>query len=397
MKDEGRRMKDEWKTMPLGEFAESVDYGVTASAAEQPIGPKFLRITDIQDGAVDWESVPWCECDTRSASDARLKAGDIVFARTGATTGKSFLIRECPTDAVFASYLIRVRVGAAAEPGFVSHFFQTENYWAQVAKGARGVAQPGVNATTLKALVIPLPPLAEQRRIAEVLDRAEALRAKRRAALAQLDFLTQSLFLDLFGDPVRNERNWPTAKVSELCELVRGSSPRPQGDPQFFGGPVPRLMVADITRDGWLVTPAIDSLTVEGAKRSRPVVAGTVVMAVSGNVGLVSRLAIDACVHDGFVAFAGLDERRCQPGFLLALLHFSKALHDKHKAGAIFINLTTTDIKAMPLPLPPSPLQREFARRVTAVEALKTAQRASLAELDALFATLQHRAFRGEL
>jgi type I restriction enzyme S subunit len=120
-------------------------------------------------------------------------------------------------------------------------------------------------------------------------------------------------------------------------------------------------------------------------------------MAVSGNIGLVSRLAIDACVHDGFVAFTQLDESQCEPGFLLALLHYSKALHEKHKAGAIFINLTTTDIKAMQLPLPPITLQREFARRVRAVEKLKTVQRVSLAELDALFATLQHRAFRGEL
>lgn len=165
----------------------------------------------------------------------------------------------------------------------------------------------------------------------------------------------------------------------------------------FFGGPVPRLMVADITRDGWLVTPSIDSLTIEGAKRSRPVPRGTVVMAVSGNIGLVSRLAIDACVHDGFVAFAGLDESKCEPGFLLATLHLSKALHDKNKAGAIFINLTTTDIKAMSLPLPPIQLQRDFARRIAAVEKLKATHRASLAELDALFASLQHRAFRGEL
>jgi type I restriction enzyme, S subunit len=190
-----------WKTKSLGELAESVDYGVTASATQQPVGPKFLRITDIQDGTVNWESVPWCECDDRSSSEARLKPGDIVFARTGATTGKTFLIRECPTDTVFASYLIRVRVGGSVEPRYVNHFFQTPIYWVQIAKSARGVAQPGVNATTLKTLEIPLPPLAEQRRIAEVLDRAEALRAKRRAALVQLDSLTQSLFLDLFGDP----------------------------------------------------------------------------------------------------------------------------------------------------------------------------------------------------
>jgi len=259
-----------WKTIPLGDFAESVDYGVTASATEQPIGPKFLRITDIQDGAVNWENVPWCECDTRTASDARLKAGDIVFARTGATTGKSFLIRECPTDSVFASYLIRVRVGDAAEPRFVSHFFQTENYWAQVAKGARGVAQPGVNATTLKALQIPLPPLAEQRWIAEVLDRAEALRAKRRAALAQLDSLTQSLFLDLFGDPVSNPKG---VKVVRLADVATRITDGVHQKPNYTETGVPFISVKDITT-GKLIFDQCKFISVEDhekfTKRCKP-------------------------------------------------------------------------------------------------------------------------------
>lgn len=263
--------------------------------------------------------------------------------------------------------------------------------------GFRGAGLRHVSKSYIQSLDVLLPALSEQRRIADLLDRVEAVRARRRAALAQLDTLTQSIFLDMFGDPVRNDKGWSATRVSEICELVRGSSPRPQGDPRFFGGPVPRLMVADITRDGWLVTPKIDSLTVEGAKRSRPVPAGAVVMAVSGNVGVVSRLAIDACVHDGFVAFTDLNESRCEAGFLLALLHFSKALHERHKAGAIFINLTTTDIKAMQLPLPPLTLQREFVRRVTAVEKLMTTQRVSLGALDGLFVSVQHRGFRGKL
>jgi type I restriction enzyme S subunit len=170
--------------VPLGELSRSIDYGVTASAAHEPIGPKFLRITDIQNGSVHWAMVPWCAADARSIRDARLQNGDIVFARTGATTGKSFLIRECPHDAVFASYLIRVRLNDSVDPRYVSHFFQTKNYWSQVALAARGAAQAGVNASTLRAVKVPVVPLLEQRRVADVLDRAEELRAKRRAARA---------------------------------------------------------------------------------------------------------------------------------------------------------------------------------------------------------------------
>ena len=262
---------------------------------------------------------------------------------------------------------------------------------------AQGAGVPTLNRNLVHDEPIRVPPVTEQRRIAAILDQADALRAKRREALAQLGSLTQSIFIEMFGDPVTNERNWPTETVSNLCRLVRGSSPRPQGDPRYFGGPVPRLMIADITRDGWLVTPRIDSLTLEGAAKSRPVPAGTVVMAVSGNIGLVSRLAVDACVHDGFVAFTNLNEATCDAGYFLALLHMSKAAHEKSKAGAIFINLTTDDIKAMPIPTPPLTLQQTFATRIQAVESLRASHRAALAESDALFASLQHRAFAGQL
>jgi len=116
----------------LNEIAESVSYGITASARVEQVGPKFLRITDIQNGLVDWGDVPWCECDGNRLKAARLQRGDIVFARTGATTGKSFLINDCPEEAVFASYLIRVRLGKKADPGYVSQFFQTADYWNQI-------------------------------------------------------------------------------------------------------------------------------------------------------------------------------------------------------------------------------------------------------------------------
>jgi len=206
--------------LQLQEIAESVGYGVTASACDEPVGPKFLRITDIQNGQVNWNEVPWCDGGAKSTEAAKLRSGDIVFARTGATTGKSFLIGDCPENAVFASYLIRVRLRNTADPGYVSQFFQTADYWGQITKSARGVAQPGVNATTLKALRIPLPPLPEQKRIAGILDAADALRQKRRESLAQLDTLLQSTFLEMFGDPVTNPMGWKHVLLSDLCERI---------------------------------------------------------------------------------------------------------------------------------------------------------------------------------
>ncbi len=97
-----------WPKCKLSDLASSIDYGVTASACNEPLGPKFLRITDIQDGAVNWDSVPYCQCSSRERRALQLLDGDIVFARTDATTGKSFRIRSAPSESVFASYLICV-------------------------------------------------------------------------------------------------------------------------------------------------------------------------------------------------------------------------------------------------------------------------------------------------
>lgn len=248
-----------------------------------------------------------------------------------------------------------------------------------------------VNKGNFEAMQIPLPPLPEQKRIAAILDKADAIRRKRQQAIQLADDFLRAVFLDMFGDPVTNPKGWPTMRVDELCTIVRGSSPRPQGDPRFYGGPVPRLMVADLTRDGKVVTPMIDSLTTEGAKKSRPIEAGTVVMAVSGNVGLTSVLAIDACIHDGFIAFKELDVNKVKPAFLCELMMFLKSTHASRQAGAIFQNLTTSQIKEMEIPIPPSALQDKFlsiSRKATELYG---------EEGFSLFESLSQKAFSGQL
>ena len=166
-------MKAGWQAKELGAVS-AINYGYTESASSEPIGPRFLRITDIQDDHVDWESVPYCKIESADIPKYRLASGDIVFARTGATTGKSFLV-DNPPNAVFASYLIRLRLlDKKLLPEFVSLFFQTAGYWQSIKDGSSGSAQGGFNATKLGALTIPVPPLAEQQRIVGVLYEAFA-------------------------------------------------------------------------------------------------------------------------------------------------------------------------------------------------------------------------------
>ena len=165
--DNNKHLPKGWVWSNLGDLSEYIQYGYTQSADEKEIGPKFLRITDIQNGKVNWKKVPYCEIDYEDISKYQLNSGDIVFARTGATTGKSYLINKCPKS-VFASYLIRIRLVNIVIPEYCYLYFQSPMYWSQIMVTRKGSAQPGVNASILSKMKIPLAPLPEQRRIINI-------------------------------------------------------------------------------------------------------------------------------------------------------------------------------------------------------------------------------------
>ena len=155
-------LPDGWSWARLGNLSVSIQYGLSNSAQSQGTH-RLLRITDIQDGKVNWNTVPFTTTDDQDTY--LLKAGDIVFARTGATVGKSFLITETPCPSVYASYLIRIRLLGDLSSEYIYHFFDSACYWSQITNKSVGVGQPNCNGTSLKELFIPLPPINEQRKI----------------------------------------------------------------------------------------------------------------------------------------------------------------------------------------------------------------------------------------
>ncbi|MBU2843147.1 restriction endonuclease subunit S [Acidithiobacillus thiooxidans] len=192
-----------WVEKRLGDISK-INYGYTTSACYEPIGPHFLRITDIQNNNVNWDSVPFCAIDDSDRKKYLIVNGDIVFARTGATTGKSYLVGDSP-EAIFASYLIRVRLTTKdLISSFLYLFFQTASYWESIKNGSSGSAQGGFNATKLSALTIPYPSIRgkQQRVIAElreIADETQHLESIYQQKLTALDELKQSLLHQAFN------------------------------------------------------------------------------------------------------------------------------------------------------------------------------------------------------
>ena len=215
-----------WKKISLADVSEKIDYGFTASATDKNTGTKFLRITDIQNGFVQWEDVPFCEIDSSSKSKYLLSDGDIVVARTGNSTGENYLFQG-ESFAVFASYLIRFRVNKQiVDPSYVWRCMRSSSWWNFVRGSKTGSAQAGANAKVLGRFEFEYPPLHEQKAIAHILgtiDEKIELNKKTNETLEKIaKALFRSWFIDF--DPVKAKAEGrSTGLPDEISDLFPDS------------------------------------------------------------------------------------------------------------------------------------------------------------------------------
>lgn len=154
-----------WRWVRWGELSFSIQYGYNAPALSEG-HYRMVRISDIQDNKVLWETVPYCKIEDKEVATYLLEKNDILFARTGGTVGKSFLVKDVPYEAVYAGYLIRTRYNSERlAPEYLKFFMESQLYWQQLRNGTIATAQPNCNGQTLAKMMIPIPPFEEQKRI----------------------------------------------------------------------------------------------------------------------------------------------------------------------------------------------------------------------------------------
>ncbi len=265
------------------------------------------------------------------------------------------------------------------------------------AKG-RGATFLQVSKADIASLQIPLPPLDQQKRIARILDAADALRAKRREALVQLDTLLQSTFLDMFGDPVTNPMGWEKPPLEDICKTGTGGTPSREKMQRYYeGGTIPWVKSGELREE--VITSTGEHIT-EAALREtsvKLVPKDALLLALYGaTVGRLGILGIRATTNQA-VCHIIPNSLRADFRYMFHSLSNQVSYLVGRGVGGAQPNISQGIIKSLAIPLPPLDLQHRFAAIVESVEHQKVSQRAHLAELDTLFASLQSRAFRGDL
>jgi len=392
-------------SVEFGSLFDFIRNGMSVKQDKAGAGLPISRIETIADARVDPLRVGYAGLSEEECEGWLLQPGDILFSHINSVDhiGKCAVYRGVPEKLVHGMNLLCLRPNQQlVDPEFAKYLIRGQDFKSRLANFVnKAVNQASVSIGNMKPILVVVPGLGEQRRIAAILDQAETLRCQRRSALAQLDSLTQSIFLDMFGDPVTNPKGWNFARLDQLVradDTINYGVIQP-GDALEEG--VPLVRVGDVV-DGNFDPQSLKriALSIEAPYKRSRLRGDEILVTCVGSIGVVAL--VDASMSGFNIARAvsriPLSEKMDRV-FVASYLqtdyvqrYFTSELRTVSQPTLNIKQICETKVIQ-----PPLPLQRTFATRIQAIESLKTTHRAALAELDALFASLQQRAFAGEL
>ena len=252
-----------------------------------------------------------------------------------------------------------------------------------------------LSVNDVKNIQIPLPPLATQKRIAEILDAADALRRKDQELLKKYDELAQAIFIDMFGDPVKNEKGWETKQFKELGTLDRGvSKHRPRNAPELLGGIYPLIQTGDVANSGGIITKHKATYSDLGLKQSKLWEKGTLCITIAANIAKTGILDFDACFPDSIVGFKP-NEKISNSKFIQYWIGFLQKILEDNAPESAQKNINLEILRGLDVICPPIELQNDFENKLYKVNSLKNKSSDKID--DDLFESLIQKAFNGEL
>ncbi len=385
----------------VGEIASQIR-GVTYAKSDIADGPKdgftaVLRANNITEEGLYFSDL----VHVRSkcvATKQMLRMGDILIAASSGSlsvVGKAAQA-EADHEMGFGAFCKVVRPGPRVDPRYLGHFFRTGDYRRKISSLAAGANINNLKSEHIDELKIPLPPLPEQRRIAGILDQADALRRLRRVSLARLSDLSQAIFYEMFGDPITNPKSLPTVKLSELGSLDRGvSKHRPRNEPALLGGSHPLIQTGDVSRASDYINRHSSTYSDAGLRQSKMWPKGTLCITIAANIADTAILNFDSCFPDSVVGFNGHSE--ILNFFVHCWFKLTKGELERLAPAVAQKNINLAILRELDIIKPSHEDLLEYNKRMQVLGKQTEYMSDELATLNSLFASLQHRAFRGEL
>lgn len=393
-------MTQRWPVAKLGELCEIQRGGsprpIDQFITESPDGINWIKIGDVGEGEKYIFSTQQKIRPEGAQRSRFVESGDFLLTNS-MSFGRPYILRT--SGCIHDGWLVLRYDKQRLSEDYLYHALGSDAVYNQFVKMASGAVVKNLNSDVVKGVEIPLPPLPEQRRIAAILDKADALRAKRREALAQLDRLAQSIFVEMFGDPVANPNGWPLRSFNDACPTRLGK----MLDQKQQTGQHTRKYLRNANVQ-WFRFDLSDLLEMDFDEAARETFAlrdGDLLICEGGEPGRAAiwRNQIPDCYYQKALHRGRPDSSLAHAEYLMWLLWClaKRGGLSDHVTSATIAHLTGEKLKAMQIPLPPLQLQSEFVARLTAHDRLRVAAERALTEQDLLFTSLQHRAFCGEL
>lgn len=397
---------DSWSSCHrLGSLLQRIEAGKSPLTLDRPARSGEYGVLKVS--AVSWGEFRPAEnkaipADFDVTGVPTVNAGDLIISRANTTelVGAAVIANEDHPRLLLSDKTLKLIPNKdVIWPKYLLYALRTPRVRRHIEAHATGTSDSmrNISQSNLCAAEIPLPSLSEQMRIAAILDKADAIRRLRRESVRVAEELLRSTFLEMFGDPVTNPKGWEVKPLGELAAVNRGKfSPRPRNDPQFYGGKFPFIQTGDLRNATGYLRNWKQTLNEQGREVSRGFERGTVAIAIAANIGDTAIVDFDFYCPDSVVGIVPYQSLAASEYLEMMLRFFqSKLIAEAPETAQKNINLET--LRPLLVPAPPYADQERFGPFYRVAYSLAARIQAAQSENEQLFATIVHRAFRGEL
>lgn len=389
-----------WSISCLSDVSEFIRNGASIPQSKEAGGVPITRIESISERVFNPGKCGYADLGEREYLEYRLKLGDIMISHINSEKhlAKCAIFEDDGFDVIHGMNLLCLRPNQEKIfPKFLFHYLSSSKFIQLIpAITKKSVNQASFTVTAFKTLEVPLPPLPEQKRIAAILDKADAIRRKRQQAIQLADDFLRAVFLDMFGDPVTNPMGWRLLPFSAVGTLDRGKSRhRPRNDPALLDGAHPLIQTGEVANSRGYITEYSATYSDLGLAQSKKWDAGTLCITIAANIAKTGILTFPACFPDSVVGF--IPNKNATVEFVQHWLGFLQKNLEANAPQAAQKNINLEILRGLLIPVPPIAEQEKFSAVVTSILAVEGKIVSSCCELGNAFDALCQKAFSGHL